>query len=262
MNYYLGTMGFSYKDWLGVFYPEGQSSRDYLSYYSRIFNAVEIDSTFYGTPRAETVARWSALTPDDFQFCLKTPRLITYDLSLEGAAGLMTEFVQAVAELGDKLGVILIQFPPSFAADRMADLEAFLKEVPAGVRYAVEVRHRSWYTARESMTEMLARPGVCWASTQYPGLPRRLNLTAPFVYLRWIGQHGSYENHTHERVDRTADLQGWLDLIRVAEPGLEALYGFMNNDYAGFGAGTANRFKELAGLPVKPLQPPQQGRLL
>jgi uncharacterized protein YecE (DUF72 family) len=262
MKVYLGTMGFSYKDWVGVFYPEGLASRDYLSYYSRIFNAVEIDSTFYGTPKAETVTRWAAMTPPDFQFCLKTPRANTHDLGLGAAAGVMRDFVEVVGKLEDKLGVILLQFPPSFTVDRLADLDAFLAEAPAGPRYAVEVRHRSWYTASQSMAEMLSRHGVCWASTQYPSLPRRLNLTASYAYLRWIGQHGSYENHTHERIDRTGDLQGWLDLIQAAEPRLDALYGFMNNDYAGFGAGTANRFKQLAGLPVEPLTPPQQGRLL
>lgn len=261
MRYYLGTMGFSYKDWVGVFYPQGMAARDYLTYYSRVFNAAEVDSTFYGIPKVETVQRWSAVTPDDFQFSLKVPREITHDLSLTGAMGLMTEFVRTVRQLDTKLGVILLQFPPSFAFDRFSDLEAFLKELPAGNRYAVEVRHRSWHSAREQTEEMLKKYEICWASTQYPGLPRRLNTTAPFAYVRWIGRHGSFEHHDHERIDRTGDLQGWRDLIRDAEPQLEALYGFMNNDYAGFAAGTVNRFKEIAGLPVIPLQPSQQGRL-
>lgn len=254
-------MGFSYKDWIGVFYPQGLPARDYLNYYSRIFNAAEIDSTFYGIPKEETVQRWAAVTLQDFQFSLKVPREITHELSLKGALGLMTQFVHTAHQLEGKLGVILLQFPPSFAFDRFDDLESFLAELPSGSRYAVEIRHRSWYAARDQTEAMLKKAGVCWASTQYPGLPRRLNITADFAYIRWIGKHGSFDHHDHERIDRTGDLQGWRDLIQTAESNLEALYGFMNNDYAGFAAGTVNRFKEIAGLPIIPFQPPQQGRL-
>ena len=104
-------MGFGYKDWSGVFYPADMSARNYLAYYSRIFNAVEIDSTFYGIPRVETIRRWVAVTPASFQFCLKTPNAITHDLKLVGASGLMSQFVETVRFLDEKLGVILIQFP-------------------------------------------------------------------------------------------------------------------------------------------------------
>lgn len=261
MNYYIGTMGFSYKDWAGVLYPENLPSRDYLSYYSHIFNAAEIDSTFYGTPKADTVRRWEAVTPEQFRFCVKAPREVTHDLSLVGAMGLMTEFVRTMRLLGEKLGVVLLQFPPSFGADRLGDLSAFLAELPAGTRYAVEIRQRSWYESQEQTAEALARHGVCWASTQYPGLPRSLNLTADFAYIRWIGQHGSFDRHDHERLDRTEELKAWWELIQAAEGKIDTVYGFTNNDYAGFAAATANRFKEIAGIPVEPLGPPQQGKL-
>ena len=126
INWNIGTMGFGYQDWSGVFYPAEMTSRNYLSYYSRIFNAVEIDSTFYGIPKLESVRRWAAVTPSKFQFCLKTPNAITHDLKLVGASGLMSQFLDAARLLEQKLGVILIQFPPSFGADQMGVLEEFL----------------------------------------------------------------------------------------------------------------------------------------
>lgn len=254
-------MGFSYKDWNGVFYPADMAARNYLGYYSRIFNAVEIDATFYGTPKVDTVQRWAAVTPEGFKFCVKVPRAITHDLALVGAWGLMTEFIGVMRGLGDKLGVILLQFPPSYTADQFPVLAEFLAELPNDLRFAVEVRDRSWYAAETDMEGMLATNGVAWAATEYPGLPGQVRPTAPFVYIRWIGQHGTFEHHTHERIDRSAELRRWWEHLQGILDGVEAVYGFFNNDYAGFAAGTANRFKSLVGLPLEEPKPPQQGRL-
>ncbi|NIT54716.1 MAG: DUF72 domain-containing protein, partial [Aliifodinibius sp.] len=93
VDFYIGTMGFSYKDWAGAFYPPGISPREYLTFYSRIFNAVEIDSTFYGTPKAGSVERWREGSPEGFRICLKVPRSITHDAGLVGVDDEMMKFV-------------------------------------------------------------------------------------------------------------------------------------------------------------------------
>jgi len=260
-------MGFSYEDWSGVFYPADTPARSYLSYYSRVFNAVEVDSTFYGTPRPNSVRRWAALTPDDFCFSLKVPREITHQAGLQGVEAGMERFIATLRELGEKLGVVLFQFPPSFAAGQLPALEACLAGLPDGVRFAVEVRHPSWYTtdgpgAEPVLARRLRQYGVAWAATEYPDLPAIIYPTAPFLYIRWIGQHGSFAQHNRERIDRTGELKAWLELIRARGQGMESLFGFFNNDYAGFAAATANRFKELAGLPVQRFNQPRQPRLL
>jgi uncharacterized protein YecE (DUF72 family) len=266
-EFQIGTMGFSYSDWKGVFYPLEMKPRSYLGYYSRIFNAVEIDSTFYGTPRLETVQRWAAVTPEDFKFCLKVPREITHEAGLEGVRAPLNQFLQVVSTLGDKLGALLFQFPPSFQAARLPVLQRFLPLLTDEFRFALEVRHPSWYTAKVpgsdelKLAEALRKSNVCWAATDYPGLPPTVIRTTDFLYLRWIGQHGSYQNHDHERIDLSDRLKSWWRLIQSQLGDLSALYGFFNNDYAGFAAGTANRFKGIVGLPVEPLKPPQQGRL-
>ncbi len=256
-------MGFSYADWSGVFYPPDVRPVDYLAYYSRIFNAVEIDSSFYGTPRQSSIDKWNASTPDEFQFCLKTPREVTHEVGLVGSQALMRGFIERALGLGDKLGAMLLQFPPSFRADNLETLEKLIAGLPEGLRFAVEVRHKSWYVpaaeGQPPLADMLRRYGVAWAATEYPGVPAEIFPTANFIYVRWIGKHGSFEHHDHERIDRTDNLNAWLETLHKQPVG--AVYGFLNNDYAGFGAGTANRLKTLAGLPVTPFGRPSQPKL-
>jgi uncharacterized protein YecE (DUF72 family) len=259
MKWFLGTMGFSYKDWSGVFYPEGLASRDFLAYYSQFFNAVELDSTFYGTPRPEYVERWAALTPPNFTFCAKTPREITHDLRLVEANELMSHFLETMRLLGDKLGVVLIQLPPDFAFAQIHSLAIFLRQLPKDLRYAVEFRHPSWHATATG--QLLQNHNVGWVSADYKYLPQRVFVTTDFIYLRWIGQHGLYETKDYERVDLTPKLEGWWTDIQSRMDGTQATYGFFNNDYAGHAPATCNRFKEIVGLPVKALKPPQQGRL-
>jgi uncharacterized protein YecE (DUF72 family) len=258
-DWYLGTMGFSYEDWAGVFYPENLQQSNYLKHYCRFFNAVEIDSTFYGTPRLSTVERWLTAVPDDFRFCLKTPRMITHDKGLRTAHLDMAEFLANLELLKNKRGVILVQLPPSFRADQFMVLDTFLGELPREFRFAVEFRDRSWY---QSQTElMLIKHNVCWAATEYPGLPRDVRLTTDFIYFRLIGQHGQFSQHNRLRIDRRENLSWWYQHLSARLKEVEAVYGFFNNDYAGFGAGSCNQFKRLAGLPAPDLMPPQQGRL-
>jgi uncharacterized protein YecE (DUF72 family) len=294
-------MGFSYADWNDVFYPADLPPNKRLAYYSWIFNAVEVDSTFYGVPRPETVRRWAASTPPEFRFCLKVPRQITHETGLVGVQGDLLKFIAALQPLGDKLGALLFQFPPSFGPDRLPALQDCLAGLQSGLRYAVEIRHPSWYAVEGRPSEnpagepalgrVLGSLGVCWAATEYPDLPRRIDPSSGFLYLRWIGQHGAFQRHDHERVDRSDQLHQWLQELQLAlssNPGVlsadrrapatsgplsEAedslseiegsppIFGFFNNDYAGFAAATANRFKELAGLPVIPFLPPQQAKL-
>jgi uncharacterized protein YecE (DUF72 family) len=263
-------MGYGYADWNGPFYPQGMPERNYLGYYATRFNAVELDTTFYGTPRLEVVQRWAAAAPAEFRFCLKMPRRITHELRLVNALEEMAEFLRAATVLGGRLGVVLAQFPPSFTAESMESLEAFLRgvsalpemETAAGkVRLAVEFRHASWYTATHALAGMLREQQVAWAATEYPGLPRRITPTTGFLYLRWIGQHGSFEQHTYERLDRSQELSEWQQLVQAALPGIEELFGFFNNDYAGFAPASCQRFRLAAGLPAPPVEPPVQGRL-
>jgi len=267
VNWYLGTMGFGYKDWSGVFYPAGTETRDYLTYYSRKFNASEVDSTFYGAPRESVIQRWVAVTPPDFKFCLKTPQEITHNLSSTGVLTEMSSFLQVVKGIGDKLGAVLIQFPPSFRFEQFGVLSNFLasiatdQDVISSMRFAVEFRHRSWHASSEAVKTLLEKYHISWASTEYPGLPKQIYHSAPFLYIRWIGQHGSYVRHDHERIDKSSQLSWWWEQLRDNLSQVSEIYGFFNNDYAGFAPGTCNRFKSIAGLPFSSIESAQQGKL-
>ncbi len=256
----LGSMGFSWKDWVGSFYPPGLNEREFLSFYSTVFNAVEIDSTFYGIPRLEVVQHWGEQTTEEFQFSVKMPRLVTHDMKLVGTQEVVHSFLETMRNgLGPKLGAVLIQFPPSFTLLQMPDLKEFLRQLPKGDRFAVEFRHRSWYN--EKTEALLREVGVAWAATEYEHLPKRIYRTADFLYIRFIGHHGRFPAHQAVQTDVTPQLEWWRENINSHLEHVETVYGFFNNDYSGFSPATINQFKEMLGLVARPFAPPGQEKL-
>jgi uncharacterized protein YecE (DUF72 family) len=255
-------MGFGYKSWQGAFYPDRLPKGQQLAYYAARFNALEMDSTFYGTPKTDTVARWRETTPDGFVFCPKAPRDITHELRLAGAAeDLLALFVETMQTLGDRLGPILLQFPPDFAAAEREALAAFLPRLPGGARYAVELRHRSWWS--DETADLLRAHGVCWVAAEYIYLPKEIRRTADFLYLRFLGRHGQFEDKSREAVDKTEELRDWRGKVNAhteGHDGITEVYAFFNDDYAGHAPATANRMRALLGMDVVD-GPPQQGRL-
>lgn len=259
VNWYLGTVGFSYKDWDGSFYPQGAPPRSYLAHYSQIFNAVEVDSTFYGSPPAERVRGWAASVPDHFKFCPKTPRQITHEARLIDAVTPMREFIATMRLFGENLGAILIQLPPSMTAADFEIVAGFLKTLPDDLSYAIEFRHLSWFTPET--VGMLQSYNVSWASTAYLDLPKQIAITAPFHYIRWLGRHGAFEQKDREQINVMPQLEWWWAYLQPVLNRVDTIYGFFNNDYSGHSPATCNRFKGLVGLPVIQPQIPQQGTL-
>ena len=258
-DWHLGTMGFGYKEWVGAFYPAGMPPRSFLAHYSQFFNAVEIDSTFYGVPGAEQVQRWTAVTPPDFSFCVKTPRTITHELRLVNASEPMQAFLEIVGHLGEKLRVVLIQFPPDLDYGYFNLLRQFLRTLPAKFRYAVEFRHRSWDTPGTAV--LLREHNVAWVTADYIHMPRRVRRTTDFLYLRFIGPHGQFATKDKELVDKTAVLHAWYRQLSSELDKVDDVFGFFNNDYSGFSPKTCNRFKEIVGVGGDEIRPLQQGRL-
>jgi uncharacterized protein YecE (DUF72 family) len=286
LEWRLGTMGFGYSEWANVFYPRGLPSSEQLPFYARHFDTLELDTTFHAVPPVERVQRWAAAVPDDFRFCVKTPRTITHDAALVAAAEPMRAFLRAVREFGEKLGVVLMQFPPTFEARHFERLAAFLGDLPTDLRYAIEFRHDSWWETTYGDTAALLRDHrVCWvasdaspdprpdarhsddplarrAPTRYR--PRPLIITADFLYLRWIGVHGQFPEMNAERFDPTPRLGWWKERIdrelRRQPQGqrVHTIWGLFNNDYAGYAPGTARRFKSILGLPVPSITEPGQ----
>src|SRR5688572_21310101 len=176
MDWRLGTMGFSYGDWARPFYPPGTKPGDYLAHYARHFNAVELDTTFHAVPPADRFHRWAEVTPDGFRFAVKTPRTVTHDVPPDRGVAPMLEFLDAARALGEKLGVVLIQYPPHFEADQFQRLATFLAALPREVRFAVELRNRTWGAQRT--LDLLREHRCCLVAAEYLSRPGRIHLTS------------------------------------------------------------------------------------
>ncbi|RPJ51084.1 MAG: DUF72 domain-containing protein [Chloroflexi bacterium] len=147
MSLYLGCPLWSYKPWLGSFYPEGTKQSQFLREYAHRLTTVEGNTTFYAVPNEEILARWAAEMPETFRFCPKLPRTISHAGELQPHIQEAHAFIQVMRQLGPRLGPMFLQLPPRYAPNLLEDLGAFLKAWPALVPLAVEVRHPAWFTS-------------------------------------------------------------------------------------------------------------------
>jgi uncharacterized protein YecE (DUF72 family) len=246
---WFGTMGFSYSDWAGVFYPPGTKPGDYLSYYARHFDTVELDTTFHATPPVDRVRRWVDVTPPSFRFCVKTPRDVTHEGSVARRVGPMLQFIDVMRAFGPKLSAVLIQLPPSCGIDQFDDLDTLLSALPTDVRFAVEFRNGTW--GEQRTLDLLRQHGTALVVAEYLSRPRRLHLTADFTYVRWIGQHERFAELNREQLDVSANLEWWQAEIDRVRPQLKDVFGFFNNDYSGYSIATCRRFMRRMGLEVQ-----------
>lgn len=257
---WLGTQGFSFDDWVGPFYPAGTSKSAYLEQYAQHFSAVEIDSTFYATPRANVVAGWRERTPSDFRFAAKFPRLITHDKKLVGAEGDAQAFVGTMEALGDKLGVLILQFAYDFTPERFDLLDAFLGALPNSTRYAVEVRNREWLDP--DFGEMLSHHNAALVLQDLHYMPRLDWTTADFTVIRWLGRRKDIEVFDRIQIDRGPILQEWAERVEsFLNQGID-VFGFFNNHFAGHSPESVRQFASLLGMDPRPSdRPPHQARL-
>lgn len=266
----IGTQGWNYPDWVGGFYPPGTRPAEFLETYARAFGAVEIDSTFYAIPAASAVRGWRERTPEGFVFCPKLPREATHERRLVGAGDVAEAFAERMAELGEGLGPALVQLPPDFEPRERAALEAFVPKLPAGMRWAVEVRSHKWMepAVLRDLHALLRAHGVALALSDGRWLPRETLLalaarpTADFHYLRWMGPDRSIETFSRVLVDRSAEVEAWAEALRpLPEEGVD-LFGFFNNHFAGHSPDSARTLQRLLGQePVDPSEIGEQTTL-
>jgi uncharacterized protein YecE (DUF72 family) len=246
----IGCQGWTYPDWLDVFYPPGAKQEDLLPFYSQIFDTVELDNTFYKPPKPTIARSWARHTPDDFRFAAKVPRAVTHDALLRNSAAEMAELARALEPLGDKLGPVLVQMPGEFVrdTDNAEALARFLREAPEALDLAVEFRDPSWHVP--PTLEVLREHGAAVAWTQWRDLPAWCEITAPFLYVRWLGTRADISRYDRIQIDRGAELVTWVDRVRRAQDSVDEIYGYVNNHYAGHSPETVNDLKRQLGLPV------------
>jgi uncharacterized protein YecE (DUF72 family) len=259
-----GTSSWSEKSWVGPFYPAGTKPADYLAFYATEFATVEADTTYYRVPAPSLVRGWRQKTPAGFLLSAKFPRSIVHAgegqapdaarLLVPDVVGGDTErFLQAMRELGEKCGPLVLQFPyfnrTAFSALRpfLDRLEPYLESLPRGFRYGVEIRNKNWLVPE--LIDVLRRHEAALVLVDILYMPhpadlaRELDLvTADFTYARLIGDRKAVEGKTEtfDRivVDQSARLERWADLFQDLMPRVRDTFVYANNHYAGFGPAT------------------------
>ncbi|MEX1182842.1 MAG: DUF72 domain-containing protein [Gemmatimonadota bacterium] len=254
-RFYIGTQGWNYGGWGGRFYPAGVRAGDRLEQYSRVFDTVEVDSTFYAMPPAGRFASWYERTPAHFHFTAKLPRDITHDARLVGADELLYEFCDRASELREKLGPLLVQLPPDMGVRERGAVEAFVRALPRELEFTVEFRDPAWFD--EQTFDLLREFDVSLAVSVGPWLRTEQALAvaaeAPgaFRYLRWLGAPRHQEITSSLVAERDADIAAWAELILTGEQ--PRTYAYFNNDYQGHSPDSARRLQKLVG--VEPADP-------
>jgi uncharacterized protein YecE (DUF72 family) len=248
-----GTSSWTSDAWWGRVYPEGTPPADRLGLYARLFDCVEVDATYYTLPVRRMVEGWYSRTPADFLFTLKVTRDLL-DPKHPVDREKIQAFVSAAQVLQEKLGPLLLQFPPWVKPGRSTSfLWELLSALPPGPRYAVELRDAEWFQGElrsRLLRELRDRQMILtWASLNYVDIPAER--TSDEVYLRFIGDHTSIpvETHGEIRADRSVETARWADRLRAASSDLRRALVFFNNHYAGFAPESVNQFRALIGLP-------------
>jgi uncharacterized protein YecE (DUF72 family) len=224
MQIYVGCPIWSFKGWVGNFYPKGTRPAEFLREYARRLTTIEGNTTFYAIPAPRTIEQWVSETPETFRFCPKIPKAISHEGKLMDHADLARAFVDVMKGLGARLGPMFLQLPPRYSPKWIGDLSAFLSAWAKDVRLAVEVRHLDWFEPPhdEALNGLLAghnmarvtidtRPirdlagdeilagstyeSLLEARERKPDVPVIPKRTADFVFVRYIGHPHMDVNH-------------------------------------------------------------------
>ncbi len=231
MNLYVGTSGYSYKEWKGSFYPDGMPEKRMLHFYGERFRSVEINNTFYRMPKASVLEAWAADVPADFKFVLKAPQRITHLQRLKDAGDSVSYLLNVAGVLKQRLGPLLFQLPPNFKKDA-SRLKEFLALLPPNRRVAFEFRHLSWFD--EEVFGLLRdhRAALCVAEAEND-LEIPFVSTADWGYLRL--RRPDYGD---------AELKTWAE--RVCRQNWDDAFIFFKHEDEAKGPQMATRFLELA----------------
>ena len=234
MKLYVGTSGFSYKEWKGGFYPQQISASEMLSYYASRLPAVELNNTYYRLPQRSAVENWRTQVPEDFRFSVKAPRTITLFRRLKDAAEPTKRLLETVSVLEDRLGAVLFRLPDDMKKD-LDRLAGFLEELPRDTPAAFDFRHPTWFD--DEVFELLRRHNRVLVVSDTDETPAtHIDKTADWGYLRL------------RRVQYSkADLAAWVKRIRAQE--WKVAFVFFKHEDEGTGPKLAAQFINLSNKP-------------
>jgi uncharacterized protein YecE (DUF72 family) len=265
LQLYIGCSGWSYTSWQGPFYPPNVDSSNWLNYYAKIFDYVELDSSFYRIPNVFSARKWDRVTPENFRFTAKFPKVITHERRLVNVDRELDQFFEVMAPLREKTLALLIQLPPSMQIkEGLQKLEHFVPKLDTRFRYAVEVRHKSWF--QELAYNFFANERICMVWSQLADIQTPPIVTTDFLYIRFIGDRSiDVKDFGKIQKDRVQEMQYWTDELKKVQEDEEKQVRFAiasaNNHYAGFGPGTTNMFRKMIGMPEAVWEERKQPRL-
>jgi uncharacterized protein YecE (DUF72 family) len=245
----IGCISWTYKDWADSFYPDGAKPADYLQLYSKAFDLVEIDSSFYRIPEPATVKQWKEKTPDNFLFSAKLPQRITHIARLKNIASNFEYFQKVIKGLGTKLACVVVQLPASVKFDTsIDDFERFLELIDPSIRYVVEIRGKTWLN--DKTFDLLRQNKICfcWAVHESTAVSVALEPTTDFVYLRFMGQFREFTKFNRPQADKAPLIEEWCQNVQRNLSRIKNAYVLMSNHFEGFAPVSANRFRKAAGL--------------
>jgi len=242
---WIGTSGWTYGHWAGVFYPDGLARARWRDYYAERFDTVELNASFYRWPGVRPFAGWSRSLPDGFRMSVKASRWLSHGRRLRDPEGAWAgRLAEAMAALGDRAGVVLVQLPGDFERDD-GRLTGFLDQVPPGLRVALELRHPSW--DHDEVAAILERHRAAYVVTHGTGLHTVLRATAPFVYCRW---HGPTDAPLYAGRYSDAEIDRWAELVDGWRAEGREVWGYFDNDGSGHAIENARELLDRLGAPV------------
>ncbi len=236
-EYYIGTSGWHYEHWRGLFYPEKLPKVGWLEFYARYFNTVEINNSFYHLPSEKAFNQWRESVQAHFSYSVKVSRFITHIKRLRNAETPLENFLSRAQLLENKLGVLLYQLPPQMERNDET-LESFLTLLPPEFRHAFEFRHESWID--ESIFALLKRYGAGFCVFDMPRFTSPLVATSDFAYIRFHGSRRLYWSCYSEE-----ELSHWAQGIAELGKNLKAVYIYFNNDAEAYAITNSQRLRKM-----------------
>lgn len=222
----IGTSGWTYQHWRGVFYPDDLPQNRWFDHYSKFFDTVELNATFYRLFPEKTFEGWRKKAPENFRFSVKLWRWITHRKKLVNVSEDAAVFCTRASHLQDKLGPVLVQFPPGLKWS--AELVSrFADTLPDGFQWAFEIRRKDWLN--EELFGLLRARGVALVYSDYPGLDMAADqIFGPFIYLRFHGLERLYAGYYPDD-----HLRGWSEHIKSWDQEGKDVWVYFNNDFGG-----------------------------
>ena len=236
---HVGCSGWVYKHWRGLFYPEGLPQKRWFERYAEEFDTVEINASFYRLPLASTFESWREKAPPGFRYAVKCNRFITHMKKLVGCDEEIDRFIALVRRLGQTLGPILYQLPPSLHKD-LPRLESLLKRLPGDIEHVVEFRHKSWYD--EDVLELLDEYGAGFVAHDLKGLKSPRWASGRTAYVRFHGSGGKYWGRYSDEA-----LIDWTDWLAAQRREGRSAWCYFNNDVHGHAIEDARTLKSMVG---------------